>query len=437
MLFSGICGRNHRRFRFKINSGQGYACRKNNNFIDGNADNIGTFRDAKKPTLIIILAIVWIFFSTFLYSSHETAFADSDESDGGISESITKVLETLNLDDLEDLFAECDLFSGSLIYNLIELINGNAENAFENFFENFLEKVKNRLFSVIPLCVTLLSIVILLAVIESVNSERLDNSVASLTSFIGNLAIIGVVLGYFVQEYATTSRTINTLTKEIEVAFPVILTLMTAYGGTATVSVFKPSSVILCNGVSLIFCNILLPITIMIFVFNAINCFSQKVKTDKTVDFLKSGYKWIVGLSGVFFCFFITAQGIASSTYDNLSLKAIKYAMSSSLPLINSLIAGGFDVVVASCVLVKNALGILTLILLLNTVATPLVGLVVLSLLLKLIAGLIQSITNERTVKFLSGTADCVSYLATTLVGVSIAYMVMVLVAISSMGAGF
>lgn len=371
-----------------------------------------------------------------MYSRHETAFAKSDADDGGISESITKVLETLDLDDLEDLFGDCDLFSGSLIHNLIELVNGNAENAFESFAENFLDKLKNRLFSVIPLCVTLSSIVILLAVIESVNSERLDKSVASLTSFIGNLAIIGVVLGYFIQEYAITRQTINTLTKEIQVVFPIILTLMTAYGGTATVSVFKPSSVVLCNGVSLIFCNILLPITVMIFVFNAINSFSQKVKTDKTVDFLKSGYKWIVGLSGVFFCFFITAQGIASSTYDNLSLKAIKYAMSSSLPLINSLIAGGFDVVVASCVLIKNALGILTLILLLDTVATPVCGLVILSLLLRLIAGLTQSITNEKTVKFLSGTADCASYLATTLVGVSIAYMTIVLVAMCSMGAG-
>lgn len=438
MLFDRIFGANNRRFRAKVVGGQGILSGKNYRFVNRDADNYRLNRFNKKFSRIkILLIIIIIAIIKFFVLSPINCYAESTAKDGGIEESVEKILESLDLDLLDDLFKKHANTDESVFNLILRLIGGNAGNSFEELFQYIKKSVFNEVFSYAPLVSSVLAIVILLAIVDGLKGGRFKDSTVTICAFIGNLAIIGVIGGYFFQGYTSTKSTMEALSKEIETVFPIILTLMTAAGANAGVSVFKPTIGFLLSGVSLVFSKILLPISILIFIFSGINSFSTTIKTDKAVELFKSVYKWIVGLSSVVFCFVISTQGVASSVYDNLSLKALKYAVGSTLPLINSLLSGGFDVVVASCVLVKNALGTLTLILLLYTVAMPVLKLVTLSLTFRLLAALAQSITTDGTVKFLSGAADCASYLATSLAVVAVSYLITVLIAMCVLGVTF
>lgn len=438
MLFDRIFGANNRRFRAKVVGGQGILGGKNHRFINRYADNYRLNRFDKKFSRIKILLIIAIIaIVKFFVLDPINCCAETTQQDGGIEESVEKILESLDLDLLDDLFEKYARSDEPLFNLILRLIGGNASSSFEELFQYIKKSVLDEAFGYAPLFCSVLAIVILLSIVDGLKGGRFKDSTVTVCNFIGNLTIIGVIGGYFFQGYTSTKSTMQTLTKEIETVFPIILTLMTASGANAGVSVFKPTIGFLLSGVNLIFTKILLPISVLIFVFSGINSFSTTIKTDKAVDLFKSVFKWIVGLSSVVFCFVISTQGVASSVYDNLSLKALKYAVGSSLPLINSLLSGGFDTVVASCVLVKNALGTLTLILLLYTVAMPVLKLVTLSLTFRLLAALAQSITSDGTVKFLSGAADCASYLATSLTVVAISYLITVLIAMCALGVTF
>lgn len=438
MLFDRIFGANNRRFRTKVVGGQGIISGKNHRFANRNARNYGFNRFNKKfsVTKILLVIVIIAVVKIFVFSPID-CYAESSQKDGGIKESVEKILESLDLDLLDDLFKKHAKEDGSVFDLILRLIGGNAGDSFEELFQYIKNSILKEVFGYAPLFSSVLAIVISLAIVDALKGGRFKDSTATVCTFIGNLAIIGVIGGYFFQAYTSTKLTMEALTKEMETVFPLILTLMTASGANAGVSVFKPTIGFLLSGVNLVFSKILLPISILIFVFSGINSFSTTIKTDKAVDLFKSVYKWIVGLSSVAFCFVISTQGVASSIYDNLSLKALKYAVGSSLPLINSLLSGGFDAVVASCVLVKNALGTLTLILMLYTVTIPVLKLVVLSLTFRLLAALSQSITSDGTVKFLSGAADCASYLATSLAVVAVTYLITVLIAMCALGVTF
>lgn len=438
MLFDRIFGANNRRFRTKVVGGQGILSGENYRSTNRNARRYRFNRFNKKFSIIkilliiLIIAVVKVFIVTPI-----NCYAENSQKDGGIQESVEKVLESLDLDLLDDLFKKQTKTDESVFNVILQLICGNAGDSFEELLLYIKNSILNEVFGYAPIFCSVLAIVITLAIVEGLKGGRLKDSTVTVFAFIGNLGIIGVIAGYFFQGYASTKSTMQTLTKEMETTFPIILTLMTASGANAGVSVFKPTIGFLLSGVNLVFSKILLPISILIFVFSGINSFSTTIKTDKAVDLFKSAYKWIVGLSSVVFCFVISTQGVASSIYDNLSLKALKYAVGSSLPLINSLLSGGFDTVIASCVLVKNALGTFTLILLLYTVAMPVLKLVILSLTFRLLSALSQSITSDGTVKFLSGAADCASYLATSLAVVAVSYLITVLIAMCALGVTF
>lgn len=441
MLRSRICRGHNRRFRFKIFGGQGFRRRKTFNSYYGCAGNNFFTKPYKKFNwlkIILFLAFfivikVGVFDSITVYASTES------ESEKSIYEAIEKVLATLDLTAFEKTFSDLELFNGqTLFYKITQIIKGNANSTFSEFLDNLKNAFKSEIFAFLPSISSILVIILFLAIIDALKPEGNTNkSLNSVCTFIGNLIIIGIVASVFLTMYTQSVKTVSTLTREIEVVFPLILTLMTASGGTASVSVFKPSVAILCNGISLLFDKVLLPIIILIFAFNAINSFSNTIKTDKMNDFLKSSFKWIIGITGVFFCFFVSAQGISASVYDSVSIKALKYAVGNSIPLINNLLASGFDVIVASCVLVKNALGTLTLIAIIYAVAIPILKLVIFSLFLRFFAGISQSIANDSTIKFLSGAADCVSYLATTVSVVAMVYMITLLIVMCSLGVSF
>ncbi len=379
--------------------------------------------------------MIFALLKIFACNNSVAVSAKEDETQKTIFESIQKVLETLELDDIEGLANDLGLLDGKSLTTLIsDLISGNISNSFDELTKNLKSGISGAIFEFTPYIASILAIILFIAIIEALKSDSFDKSVCSVCVFICNLLIIGIVCGIFLKSYSKIKGVVESLTKQIEIVFPVVMTLMTASGGSASISVFKPSVALLCNVISVVFGKFLMPITVFLLAFCAINSFSTVIKTDKAVEFLKSVFKWIVGVSSVFFCFFVTTQGIAASVYDNVSIKALKYAVGNSIPLINSLLSSGFDVIVASCVLVKNALGTLSLIAIICTVAVPIFKLVILSLLLRLLAAVLQSMANDSTIKFISGAADCLTYLATAVSIVSICYMVTVLIMMCSLG---
>lgn len=378
--------------------------------------------------------MIFALLKIFICNNSIGVTAKDDEAQKTIFESIQKVLETLELDDIEGLTNDLGLLDGKSLTTLIsDLISGNVSNTFDDLTKNLKSGISGAIFEFTPYIASILSIILFIAIIEALKPDSFDKSICSICVFICNLLIIGTVCGVFFKSYSKIKGVVESLTKQIEVVFPVIMTLMTASGGSASISVFKPSVALLCNVISVVFGKFLMSIIVFLLAFSAINSFSTVIKTDKAVEFLKSVFKWVVGVSSVFFCFFVTTQGIAASVYDNVSIKALKYAVGNSIPLINSLLSSGFDVIVASCVLVKNALGTLSLLAIICTVAVPIFKLVILSLLLRLLAAVSQSIANDSTIKFISGAADCATYLATAVSIVSICYMVTVLIMMCSL----
>lgn len=437
MLYCRIRRRRDRRFRTKILSGQGYPFGKTyHNSFSSSRNNIFNKGNKKFNYLkILLIILIFAFFKLFTLGNSVTVSAKENEAQKTIYESIQKVLETLELDDIESLINDLGILDGKSLATLIsDLISGNISNTFADLFKKLKSGISNIVFEFTPYIASILSIILFIAIIDALKPDSFDKSVCSVCVFICNLLIIGIVCGVFLKNYTKIKSVVEILTKQIEVVFPVIMTLMTASGGSASISVFKPSVALLCNVISVIFGKFLMPITVFLLAFCAINSFSNVIKADKAVEFLKSVFKWVIGISSVFFCFFVTTQGIAASVYDNVSLKALKYAVGNSIPLINSLLSSGFDVIVASCVLVKNALGTLSLIAIIYTVAAPILKLVILSLILRLLAAVSQSIANDSTIKFISGAADCVTYLATAVSIVSICYMVTVLITMCSLG---
>ncbi|MBP5177297.1 MAG: hypothetical protein ILP02_01795, partial [Clostridia bacterium] len=221
---------------------------------------------------------------------------------------------------------------------------------------------------------------------------------------------------------------------QIQAVFPVILTLIAASGATATSAAFQPSVAYVATFESVVAAKVLFPIVTLLFLFGAVTALSGFMNAGRMNDFFKSAFKWIAGATSVVFTFFMTATGIVASTYDGFSIKALKYVASGSVPIAGQFVGGGIEAVFAACVLIKNAIGALSLAAILLTVILPIIKIAVLSLLLRFLAATAEPIANGKTIKFISSSADALNYLAGIIISVAVVYFITLLIAVSALG---
>ena len=204
---------------------------------------------------------------------------------------------------------------------------------------------------------------------------------------------------------------VENISKINEIMSPIIITLMIASGHTISASVYKPTVSFFTNGIINVILLVILPLISLVLVFGIISVFSKNIRFNKFVDFFSSLIKWIIGLSLTIFGIFLSVQGLSSAIHDGVSIKAAKYAISNSVPIVGGFLRDSFDLTIAGSILIKNAIGISSLILLINYVIFPIIEIAIFSLMLKLTTALAESISDNKTSQLCGYVSKALSFL--------------------------
>ena len=224
--------------------------------------------------------------------------------------------------------------------------------------------------------------------------------------------------------------------KQMDIVYPILLTLMAASGGTVSAGVFRPAVAFMSGGITNLFTSVVLPTSVAVVVLAFVGNLSANVRTVRLGELFKSFNKWIVGLSLGLFSLFLTIQGISSAQYDGLSLRAAKYVISGSVPIVGGFLSGGLDVVLAGSAIIKNAVGSFAVFLLVGTLLRPLLLILVFQLFLRLCAAATEPVGGKIS-SFLSRLATDSGYFLAGLLCVAFLYFLTLLLLVCSSGVIF
>lgn len=222
-----------------------------------------------------------------------------------------------------------------------------------------------------------------------------------------------------------TTDTIGSIKAQMDAIFPILLTMLTAVGGTVSVSVYQPAMALLASVIINIFTVFLMPLFLISTVLSLVSNLSNNVKLDKLIGFLNSMFKWVIGLIFTVFIGFASIQGITAGSIDGLSIKTAKFAIKSYIPIVGSYISDGFYIVLASSSLIKNAVGACGLLLLAGTILAPIIQLIVFMLALKLMAGIIEPLGDGKIASFVNTLSKNMTMLISMIVAVSFMYVIL------------
>ena len=381
---------------------------------------------------LIFVCVICIFLYQFFPQISIVYAEDSSESEleTQLEENITSQLDKLNFGDIEKILSslnssESEIFGDSSFKGKVEsIINGSFANGQSSVFTAIVNLVFDDILKFIPLLASIIVIAIICGFVSNIRSENNSKSVGDIIHFVCYGIIIVLVMTGVVNLIKVASNSINSIKGQMEIVFPILLTLMTAIGGSASVAVYQPAVAFLSSFIMQIFVSVLMPIFIFMLVFTIVSNLTSTVKLEKFTKFFGSTYKWIVGTIFTVFMAFLAIQGITASSYDGVSIRTAKYAIRSYIPLLGGYLSEGFDVIMASSMLIKNAVGASALILMFSSIISPIIQIIVFSLVLKLASAILQPLTDSRISDFIYSIGKTLSLLVTMIIGVAFMYLI-------------
>lgn len=250
---------------------------------------------------------------------------------------------------------------------------------------------------------------------------------------ISGTAIIAII-GLFVSLALEAAQCIKRVAEFCSIAAPVLTGLLTALGCAGSAKILNPALIILTNIIMTVILQVVFPMLLASGVLNVINGLTDRMKLSRSVKLINNTVKWMLGLLTTVYIAFNTIGGISAGAADSIALRTTRYAIDKLVPAVGGMVSGAVDAVMGGAVMLKNATGIATMLIVAAIVLRPALKVVAGMLALRIAAAIIEPFAAPEISSMLDGTADVVSYIFASVSATAsmIAVTIIIIISISN-----
>lgn len=346
----------------------------------------------KKILYIIIILLSLINIQAPVYANEHTL--ESQRQELGINEFIKNAKEYTG-----------EFFEGIDISDLLNsAIEGKVDNAtiFKRLLNLFGKEVTNGLKAV----VSIIAIIIIHSILKSVSESLENDNISKLIYYVQYILIITVIMTNFSDIIKMVQDTSTNLVAFINILTPLLITLMLYTGSIATSGMLEPIILFIINFIGNLIQNVLIPLVLILTSLIIISKISDKVKIDKISKFLKSGIVWFLGVVLTIFVGVVSLEGTLSSSIDGITAKTTKAVVSSAIPVVGKILSDSVDTVLGCGIILKNAVGIVGVLIVVGICVMPIIKLAILSTTYKFLASVTQPIADKNITSLLEQIGD-------------------------------
>lgn len=395
----------------------------------------------RRYIFIVFISLCICIFCVFSSEMRILANAESAETEKTMEEELNQTIkeqiDNLDLDMLQEYVDSLENFSKeSLSERLFSYIQTGGTD-----YDGIWKQIKTVLFSkiteILPAFACITAITLLSGLISTLRSNSNAYAASEMFFLITYAAALIPLIAVLSECFRLSVEGISSMQTQMQLIFPLILTLMAASGGTSTATVCRPAVAFFANNIVTVIHSVVFPIAVCILVLSMATNLTKELKIGKFTAFFKSINKWIIGICISVFGIFFTLQGITAANYDGIVRRAAKYAIGNGIPIVGGFLSGGFDLAVAGSVLIKNALGSMSIFLMLTVIFEPLILLVSVNVLLRLTAAITQPFGDGRISDFLEETAGNLHYCTAGLLFTAFLYFLSIMLMVCASEALF
>lgn len=272
--------------------------------------------------------------------------------------------------------------------------------------------------------INVLGSVIIIIVIHSILksiSEGLENkSISHITYYVQYILIVTLIMTNFVQVVTMVKESVQNLVGFMDCLIPILMTLVLTTGSIASASMLQPILLFIITFIGNFINSFILPLVLVSTALGIVSKISERVQVDRLSKFFKSSVVWILGVILTLFVGLVSLEGTLSSNVDGITAKTTKAAVSSFIPVVGKILGDAVDAVIGCSSILKNALGIIGVVVIIGICIEPIIKLTILMIIYYLGAAVCQPIADEKIIKLLEQMGDTFKTLLAILSSISV-----------------
>ncbi|CUM93848.1 MULTISPECIES: stage III sporulation protein AE [Turicibacter] len=279
--------------------------------------------------------------------------------------------------------------------NLLKVENFNIVGFFKSIVEYAMYEL-NVSFSQFKMILIFLLVIALFQNIQTTFSTRYEK----ITNTVLKLILIVQLFGLFVFYH---DYTLDILTRYMDIVvavFPILLSMITITGALWNHALFQPAVVFLIN-VSYFFINaVSLPLTVIGTIFGFVNQIGIEDLYSRLTNFINKIALWTLGGYFAFFLTLMSIQNVTLSFADGLFFRTTQTLMN-YIPVIGSRFTDTVVSIISTLSIMRNSVGLLSIITLVIFVSFPIVKLGIATILFRLLTAIIQPLVSKDFINVL------------------------------------
>lgn len=245
---------------------------------------------------------------------------------------------------------------------------GITEITFNEIFDLSPTRVINFLFDLafstgFTIHKKVITVIIIILIISIANAFiKESNNFEQLISFIGLMAIFGVIIEPISRIITDVAVGIKTSTIFVNSYLPVMTAIIVASKNPGLAITYNSFSIFLSSLIASVCDKFFMPFTSLILSFNILSSFSFENFRERILAGCKRIIIVILALFSTVYTGLLTTQSLLATSSDSIALRGIKFISGAFVPIVGAGVGDAISSVFSSFVIMKNTLGVFVIV---------------------------------------------------------------------------
>lgn len=283
-------------------------------------------------------------------------------------------------------------------------ISGNVDNKkiVKNVCKIFGQEIQNA----ISIFASILVIVVINSILNCITEGLENKSVSKIAFYVQYILIVTIILTNFSSIIQSIKESVNNMNSFTNMLVPIMMTLIITTGSVTTASIIQPIIVFMITMIGNFINNIAIPLILVSTALGIVSKISDKIQVGRLAKQIKSSTIWIIGIILTIFVTVVSVNGNLSSSVDAVTAKTAKAAVSNLIPVVGKILGDAVDSVIGCSNILKNAIGIIGVVVVIAISIMPIVKLLLLMGIYYLGAAICEPIADTKIVQLLDQMGD-------------------------------
>lgn len=350
--------------------------------------------------LINIITILILFITMPISNASDTKDESNKETmleqqeEFGVGEFIDSAKEYtndfFNEDELNDFFNSAikgEVDNSSILKKILSL-----------FGQEFVDSIKA--------VGSILVIIVIHSILKAISESLENESISKLIYYVQYILIVTIIMSSFSGIVKLVQDTTNNLVGFMNLLVPLLIALMLYTGSIATSGVLEPIILFMINFIGNIIQTIIIPGVLIFAGLVVISKISNNFQIGRLSKFFQSSIIWFLGIVLTIFVGVVSLEGTLSSSVDGITAKTTKAVVSTAIPVVGKILGDAVDTVLGCGIILKNAVGLIGVIVVIAICIAPILKLAILTITYKLLAGICEPIADKNIVSLIEQVGD-------------------------------